>query len=67
VGHLIERLIAHVPFFMATPRNTGIAHYCHQPRFSIPAPVAVKEPEGAQVRFLDYVLRVMLIAGQPSG
>jgi hypothetical protein len=48
---------------MTAPRETGIAHDREQPGFSISASIAVKESEGPQIRFLNYVLRILLISG----
>ena len=35
-------------------------------RFPVATLVAVKEPEGAQIRFLDAMLRVSFVARQPA-
>jgi len=66
VGRFVKGNVGESVFLPATPSETCVADDRHQPCLAIPALEAVEKAEGAQVCFLNDILRVIFIARQPA-
>ena len=66
VAHLVElHLVALVPV-LPQPVVAGIAHDAEQPRPHVIAAHVLEEAERPQVRFLNRVFRIAVVAQQPA-
>jgi hypothetical protein len=63
----IERDGFALPILPTAPGVAGISNNGQQPGFPISFPISIEESKGPQVSFLDHILRVLIVAGQPTG